>query len=124
MPLATCPVDEKTLAEYSLGPGRTRLSAEERGRVAGHVDVCGQCRRDLLLYAERAHGRAYARGRADYDPRDLAMIQNVAARFRTEVHERAKEKAYHDVGRRWRKRAAWMVAGTAFATLAVCFSFA
>ena len=52
MPLATCPIDEPTLAEYALGPGRSRLDPATDDRVTAHLVVCQSCREDYAAYLQ------------------------------------------------------------------------
>jgi tetratricopeptide (TPR) repeat protein len=122
MPLKTCPVTEKMVAEFALGPKRMRLSPEEAARVEAHVKTCVQCQKDLALYREKATDPGFYEWNPDATPDIIASTQNVAARFAAHLNERATEKAEIDVGRKWRKRALWIVAGTAIVTLAIVLS--
>ena len=55
MPLPSCPIDEPTLAEYALGPGRSRLDPATDDRVVAHLAGCQSCREDYASYLQIAH---------------------------------------------------------------------
>lgn len=105
MPLKSCPVDEKTLAEYALGPERSRLAPDERLHVERHLPECETCRRDLADYRACAAVPVPDAGR-DLDPALVASTQNLMTRFHAQMLDRANDHARRELSSRWRGRTA------------------
>ena len=124
MPLATCPITEVELAEFALGAGRGRLDAATFDKVAAHVAVCRDCRRDYADYLEKAEFRFTPSGQVDaagnpYSREHLDATRNVITRFQASLTVRAAERTRALMARRWRRRLA--LATTAAAGAAVVF---
>jgi len=123
MPLETCPINEATLAEYALGPGRSRLDEAATQKVIAHLAVCRACQQAYAAYMEDAQAPRNFRHSDGRLAEDWIQdsSRNVKTRLNAYLAAGARDQARREVERRWRRRVPTMVAVSVIAGAIITF---
>lgn len=127
MPLDSCPISERELAEFALGEERARLDAATFDRVAGHLAACAPCRRDYAAYLAKAELHFTANNATDTpqkndDPSIAVSARNAFTRVQADLTTRAVERTKASLTMRWRRRSVVTAAVAAVTGAAVIFA--